>query len=93
MARDFEEQLDRFTGLVTLSWARIGRAVLRHGVKTFIEDIGHENLRKETADLAEAAVDDGDDSGMDEIAEKYVKSKARAQAESVVDKLYLWANR
>lgn len=93
MAKDFEEQLDRFTGLVTLSLARIGRVVLRQTLKEFIADIKLEVLKAETADLVEAAVDDGDDEGIDEIVEKYVKSKAREQAEILVDRLYDWANR
>lgn len=90
MALQLEQELDKFLNLINetvTSSNSITKLLLRH----VISRVGHDKLRTAFITLAESAVDDGDDSGFDELIEKQVKVVVKQRAAVTFDRLYQWA--
>jgi hypothetical protein len=90
MATKLDEQLDLLTNLVETVGVE---GVLQAVVKLVIDNIGYDQLKAQLLAVVDAAVDDENDTGLDEIIESKVKAIAKSRVESVFDRAYQWANK
>lgn len=88
MAKHVSDQLDRLVNLLdTAGMGDVGRVVARH----VFAKVGVEDLREVVCDLVEAAIDDGDDAGVQEYFESQVKAYARPKVAAAFDAFVEWA--